>query len=313
MRAISQIKSIFILLTSAYISAASPVNACVGSQLTPYLVDGVVTWGNPPRPQPPGTTPRVVREDVVPPKGRIEFGWTRGITDRGAILPNDCYDIFKFDNTSDKPLKVQMVLPILRPDDPPITDWFQTIEGKNTRGVITSSTVHAGNIQRRSRWQFHPLDELPNISWRIPDLAAFQATSPLKIYTAVNLDIYLKDNSNGFLDGNWSIGKTLDDLGLSIINGQITGLNGIYWSLTDFFVDVNSDTGWTPIGGSSNFLNSNDFQSTFGAIGILGSHSADVPEPTTLALVAVCFCGIFIQRFSRRAHRPNGVRQTVLD
>ena len=297
------------LIILIYTACTLPAIACIDPQQTPYNVKGEVTWGNPKEPQPPGTSPRLVREDLVPPGGRLTFRWTAGITSQGAILPNDCYDIFQLDNDLIDPVTVKMILPVLRPHDLPITDWIQTIQGVTTKGIVAASVVHAGNIQRNSPWSFHPLTDLPDFAWRVPDLAAFDAAVPMPLYTAVNLGIYLRDNPNGFLDGHWSIGATLADLGISIIDGQIAGLHGIYWSTTDFIVDVNSETGWMPMGGSSNFLNSDDWQSKFGAIGILGSHSGGVSEPSNWGVLAVCACGIVFLRRSRRQGAVESIAQ----
>jgi hypothetical protein len=155
------------------------------------------------------------------------------------------------------------------------TDFNQEI--KDASGKITK--VAAGNIKKGSPWSFFPLDELPNISWRIPDLASI---SP--IYTQVNLDIYLSSNPNGFLDGNWSIGQTLNDLGITIINGQIPGIKGIYFATTELTFDPDSENGWVPAGGNSTYLNSTDFQAKNGNIEIISEHKSvsQVPEPFTI-------------------------------
>ena len=230
--------------------------------------------------------PRGSIQDAIPPNSRIIFKWTNnGLPHQGyfAYPSLDVNDNNSNVNNTNRPLSRTFALP----NDPTITDWKQTIKHKDG-----STTVVAGNISRNSPWAFHPLSDLPGSSWKIPDLAPFQGTPDLTIYAAVNLDLYLSNNPNGFLNGNWSDGQTLVDLGIQIVNGQIPGVFGIYWSTTDFTFDINSDTGWVPTGGSSNFLNSDAFQSQFGSIGILASHTS-IPEPSTLSLVSLCLLGIF--------------------
>jgi len=94
--------------------------------------------------------------------------------------------------------------------------------------------------------------------------------STLGIFTAVNLDVYLANNPLGFLDGEWAVGQTLNELGVTIVDGKINGLKGIYFATTDFTFDAVSETGWVPIGGRDAWFNSDDFQIEHGEIGVLG-------------------------------------------
>ena len=290
---------------------AAPIAPCSLSPMDPFaanlppITPGVsVDWGSGLIPAHGNIPPGTIRDDV-PPASRVSFAWTSG------GLPHCGFSSYNSGpNTTGNPISYYFPQPIPRKGEPPITDWRQTVQKikiVNGLQIVITSEVVAGNIQRNSPWSFHPLSELPNISFRIADLAPVQATSDRTIYTAVNLDVYLNDNPNGFLDGNWSDGQLLDDLGIHIVNGQILGLNGIYWSTTEFAFDPDSATGWVPMGGGSNLLNSDVYQSQFGAIGILASHTAVVPEPSILSLVALCLFGMFWRKSTKaRGHKSTG-------
>lgn len=178
------------------------------------------------------------------------------------------------------------------------TDWRQTIIGPDG-----SSEVFAGNIKKESPWIFEELDLLPNIVYRIPDLAPIAGDPSETIYTAVNLDLYINENPLGFLNGAWSIGQTLDDLGLEIISGEIPGLEGIFWATTPFEFDPNPfGRGFTPLGGDANLLDS----SAFGFdIAILQQHFT-VPEPSTISLFGLAIP--ILLWIKRRRFKSNDMR-----
>jgi hypothetical protein len=265
---------------------------------TAAMIDaqGNVTWNNDKTdPSPIGDT---VPPRVPPNDGKLVFGWTKGALPTGELILDSDYDLAELTNRGGQGISVHF----FRPNDPAITDWRQALsDGKG------GSIVISGNIKRGSPWTFHPLSELPIISWRIPDLAPREANSDLFIYTAVNLDIYFTQNPQGFLGGSFMVGQTLDDLGISVVNGQIPGLDGIYFSTSDFLFDPNSATGFVPAGGSSALLNSADFQAANGAIGIIGVHEA-VPEPSTLTLFGL---GTLVMlSYGWRQHKKNSVAKT---
>jgi hypothetical protein len=121
------------------------------------------------------------------------------------------------------------------------------------------------------------LSELPDVAWSIPDLAPTTGDPEFTIYTAVNLDLYLTSNPEGFAGGNWDLGETLNDVGVIIAAGQVSGsvVEGIYWSTSPFTFDPDSDTGWVPEDGTTGWLDSEVFRLEFGDIEILAAHESD--------------------------------------
>jgi hypothetical protein len=170
------------------------------------------------------------------------------------------------------------------------TDWTQTVTYANGKSDVSgvNLTDPGGDA-----WSFQPLDQLPNVNWAIPDLApASGGDSNLTIYAAVNLSIYLQDNPLGPNGGNYSMGQTLDQLGLSISNGVMAGLQGIWWSTTPFTIDTNSVTGFDTDG----LLNSATFGDTT-PIEILAIHT---PEPSTFALLGFGILSLLGYEWRRR-------------
>lgn len=138
------------------------------------------------------------------------------------------------------------------------TDWDQTV---GTTGGGGQSRVYSGDIHKDSPWHFEPLSALDGLQIRIPDLAPIVTSGQdVTIYTAVNLPLYLADNPFGFFNGNWSVGQTLSDLGVTIAGGQIAGLQGIYFATTPFgFNPDPNGVGFSPEGGDSTLLDSSTY------------------------------------------------------
>ncbi len=134
------------------------------------------------------------------------------------------------------------------------TDWRQEIIGQDG-----SSDVYGGNVRRNSPWRFHDLNTLPQVYTRIPDIAPVAGDPEMTIYTAVNLDLYMTENPQGFLGGEWAPGDSLNDLGVKIVDGQVVGVEGIYWATTPFEFDPDpAGPGFVPSGGSGTLLSSTD-------------------------------------------------------
>lgn len=209
-----------------------------------------VTWGE-------NNTGRHVL-DTCPAGAILAFVWT---SDDGDA--HEGYTGSMLDNMSgSSAVKLKFILP----DDATITDWKQSINTDDG-----NSDVHAGNIKHSSPWALYPLEEIA-AGYRIPDFAP-TAGAGLTIYTAVNLELYTTENANGPLGGDWDVGDTLGDLSLTITNGTILGVEGLYFATCEFELDPDSDTGWVPVDGPTGWLDSGLFTSTYGgAIKIVGAH-----------------------------------------
>jgi hypothetical protein len=226
--------------------------------------------------------------EIVPPadtsQGMLIFEWTDATGQK-----HTGYDTYIAGaNATNRAIPTRLFLP----KNTTITDWRQTV----TNGDGTSN-VRAGNLKRDSPWILQPLDDIAGSYFRIPDLAP--TSGGQTIYAAVNFNLYLANNPQGFLNGQWALGQTLSSLGLTITNGQIPGVEGILWATTEFVFDANSDIGWSPIGGASALLNSVDFQEANGDITILAAHTT-MPEPSTMLLISLGCVGLLILQYRRR-------------
>jgi hypothetical protein len=231
-----------------------------------------VTWGS-------NNTDRKIF-DRIPAGGKLEFEWTKDGN------PHPLYHKFSQSSAAGK------TLGFVRPMDRSVTDWKQRI----TNAAGTSSVV-AGNLVMNSPFAFAPLEDLPQINYLIPDFAPIGFDQELTIFTAVDLNVYLNANPFGLdsmnLLGAYLVGATLDDLGLTIINGLLQStvpsnpftVQGIYFSSSEFVLDPLSPTGWAPsmpgtLLDSAAFIAANGLS----GIGINGVHEERVPEPTTIVL-----------------------------
>lgn len=186
--------------------------------------------------------------DRIPPHGAITFKWTKKgqtMTPPGVIIINNPTGTAVDHDFGNPPAGA--------------TDIRQQVWGLKNNGSI--SDVMIANIKQVSGvWEYQPLSELPEVEWKIPDLIQ---TSPSfsTLYTAVNLDIYISSNPSPSI----SLGDVL-----TVDNGQISGLEGIYWSTTEFTFDQNSATGFVGT-------------SYTGTGEVIAFHA--VPEPSTVLLI----------------------------
>jgi hypothetical protein len=181
-----------------------------------------------------------------------------------------------------------------------ITDWEQKV-GKSVVGggnIQNGQPAGGGVIPADFSWSLQPLTDLPSTLFAIPDFATLLDSDSRLVYEAVDLATYYANNPLGPLGGNWSVGQTLDGLGLQIVNGQIPGVQGLYFATTDFTLDPLSATGWVPTGGSSAWLDSSTFESD-GPLGIVAEHY-DVPDPSTLAPFGFSALSLLAFRRARR-------------
>ena len=167
-------------------------------------------------------------KDTVPAGGSVDFYWT----DNNG---NQINPALRVTNSTGQAKKVSFNTNApLAPQFANASDWHQTVNYANGK-----STVYSGNLQGNSPWELLPLNDLPDVTWRIPDLGPNSGgDTELTIYAAVNLDIYLNNNPTGFLNGDWEIGDTLSSLSYTISNGVGSdGVQGILWTTAPITFD----------------------------------------------------------------------------
>jgi hypothetical protein len=137
------------------------------------------------------------------------------------------------------------------------TDWEQTITYDFGTAIVKGVSMTG------PPWDYQPLCSLEVVHYRIPVLAPGSVDRQFDtIYTAVNLGLYYGSNPLWFNGGSWSVGQSLSDLSVTITDGRIDGLEGIYWATTPIQFDPGSDIGFTPVGGPSTWLNSLTYSSS---------------------------------------------------
>jgi hypothetical protein len=227
--------------------------------------------------------------------GFLQFYWTTGFDPVTKMFIPANYQKYTESNTG-RGYITRFFYP---PNDPAIKDWAQQV----TDGQGHKSDVQAGAIKHQSPWTFFSLSDLPNVGYKIPDFAAI-GDSSITIYEAVNLDLYIASNPDGIVGGNYAVGQTLTGLGVNIINGQVPGIQGLYFSLSPFTFDPNSLTGYVPSGGDSTLLNSSSFEAEHGELGIIGiRQQVAIPKPSAWLLAAAGLVCVLSARAIHRAQR----------
>jgi hypothetical protein len=273
----------FLLAVASLALAASATFAQINPVTAP---NGDVTWGPGPHGDP--VSEWVPSAPASGGTGYLKFFWTRGATPGGQPIQHEGFAAVEEFNGSGDDRHRNMKRPPTAAGQPAITDWSQEVGSVSNAGEHKTSKVTAGNIAGRS-WSFQPLADLDGIFGRIPDLGpSLGNTEPgdLIIYAAVNLGLYLSANPQGFLNGAWGDHQTLQQLNLQIVNGQIPGVQGMYFSETPFIFDPNSATGYVPMGGT--WFNSGSWQAQHGDIQILGTHAIPAPGAGGTVLLAGC-------------------------
>jgi len=122
------------------------------------------------------------------------------------------------------------------------TDWRQVIRRPDGRlsdtglvNVKRPALPKSGSPEYQSPGIF---ETLTNDYYRIPDVIS---SVGVDLYALVYTDLYVENNPNGFLDGNWSVGNSLGNLNVSIVNGQVNGIHGIWWATGEWLpsFDIN--------------------------------------------------------------------------
>ena len=211
--------------------------------------------------------------DWVPPNGYIVFWWTE---DGAAItLPDVRHnnsDEGKVENFGEPPANA--------------TDWCQwTEDAEGNRSQVWTVQL-AKNTS--DEWEYEPLSNAPEVPWRIPDLI-----DPGLIIDPINLDpndpnypsIYAFVNLRLYTESNpWPLLTPGDTV--SVVNGEIPGLEGIAWGTTPFTYDPTSELGYVtdaPYTGDATLQNFHD----------------NVPEPATAMLLAAGVAGVAFRRRRR--------------
>ena len=284
-------------MTRSTISRASSLAAAVcvcamvvsvrGEELDwnyPNPNQGDVTWGG----AAPGTGYSV--GDAIPPNaaggsetdpthdGRLTFWWTVGDVEAGGATKHNGYAAYSSDNGNGHAMPVKFWLPppaVHKEGEGPIkaTDWVQVLTPDISKNGEGDSKVYSGNIRAGSPFEFYPIDDILT-PHRIPDFAGAEEDAPT-IYTAVDLNLYTASNPDGPLDGDWAKGDTLASLNLTILNGRIMGVAGIYFATCEFEFDPDSATGWVPVN-PNGWLNSATYQAAHGMIHVLDQHQGAV-------------------------------------
>ena len=243
--------------------------------------NGDVTWGG----AAPGAGYSI--GDAMPPNtaggdpdhdGRLTFWWTVGDVELGTAVQHNGYAAYSDCNGDAQAVPVTFWLPPPAVHDPLVgpvkaTDWVQVLTPDISKDGEGDSKVYSGNIRAGSPFEFYPIDDILT-PHRIPDFAGAEEDAPT-IYTAVDLNLYTASNPDGPLDGDWAKGDTLASLNLTILNGRIMGVAGIYFATCEFEFDPDSATGWVPVN-PNGWLNSATYQAAHGMIHVLDQHQGAV-------------------------------------
>jgi len=165
------------------------------------------------------------------------------------------------------------------------TDIHKTITTTTATATTTTETF-MGRLQLDGTFKFSIINDLTSSNYNIPDISPYGFSN---LYVAVNLERYIAANPFGFNAGNWHQGDTLSNLGITIVNGQASGVDGIYWATSPWAFDPNpSGYGFTPVGGADSLFNSTGMES-------IVSMTSSVPEPESWALLLTSL-GVVILR-----------------
>ncbi len=220
---------------------------------------------------------------------KIRFRWTN------AGEPHPRFGEYFEENETDTAQPRHFIEPYTNPNlqELPVTDYqMGRYYPSNPNADYRSQVINLSGSA--AAWIPRPLEDIGTAQCRFAWLEGVTDTSDpaATIYSAVNLQLYIASNPDGFLDGLWQPGQLLGDLGLEIVNGRIDGLDGVVFASTPFVFDPTSEMGWAPIGGPSSLINSAGWEAEFGSI-VIDATTMLVPAPGTagtLLLVSLMAC-----------------------
>jgi hypothetical protein len=125
--------------------------------------------------------------------------------------------------------------------------------------------------------EFVELVESPD--YRIPIISP---ASRENLYSLVYLDMYIRGNPLGFLNGNWITGQTLEELSLEVTDGVISGLDGIWISTAEWIPTFNND-------GKVTYSTSGTLYTSVSGDAIDSQESSFVPGPLPIFGVGAAF------------------------
>jgi hypothetical protein len=210
----------------------------------------------------PATEPteNIWRENTESYSVLAKPGWTYDWHWTAGGLPHPLYKPVSLTNVTDANVRLRWYLP----NDPSITDCTYKAHPPDPNGSASDTT--AGNTRRESPWALYSLTDLPDIPHRIPTLVT--SANDVNLYCAVNLELYMTTNPLGFVGAEpVPAESTLADFGVDINDGQVEGVEGIYYATCPFVLDPNSATGWVPTDPNC-WLNSDVFEAQHGSIGV---------------------------------------------
>ncbi len=194
--------------------------------------------------------------------GRFE-GWTT-TTDKA---PHPKYDQFTWTNTTGTTKKWKLCVPL-----------DGRINGQNCKldrdvspatgggGESASDLEVMGVVGSSGNWSLETWVDPPVELIRIPMISAANETAT--VYAVVDLYTYQVQNPLGPAGGDWTFDTALGALGIDIVNGVPTGLDGIWFATTPFVFDPSGTLPFVPEGGASSWLNRTDFEASHGALSI---------------------------------------------
>jgi hypothetical protein len=280
------------LVLGAYIGMCSITSPSMADEITPKVdAAGNVTWGDPPY---SSKTPLTLKDSQL--NINDTFHWTNG----SKPDPNDpTKQLFTDDPryggfSTGKKTGSSFKFYFPKDADGKTPEDLRVTRDRDGSQILIES--FAASILPKN---FTPFDTQPDIPFNLPWIASLGSGPP--IYMGVDLGAYLL-NSDAALNWHFDNGWSLEDLGVTIVDGQIPGVAGLVFSTSMLEFDPNSSTGFVPMAGEGSWLNSDAYEAANGAIGVVGTFTTAVPEPSAMWLVLAASAAVFWRHKSKGWH-----------